>query len=785
MKERRAFFRGAAKWPFLKWLWGAVVLTIAAPGASAAFIGTFDFTNFTLLESSFADGCWTPVGTQMLMLTGPSDGSGMPGNTDFIMTMQEPGPIAFNFSFRTKDDPTWEYAGYILTDSYSIDCLACFHPLADTDGDSGSVIVPNISQGDVFGFRAGSLDNSGYPGILTVSGINAIPEPSTIVLFLLGSFGLLLRAALKRAGLPRRLTRTAQVVIPLFLALTASLRAQNQNYYFGSNVTGQLTLSGVVNFSQQAQISSRQALGIASSETLKQTAQHALRPKLPVRTASGVVTPSTAPLTISGPSGTGFNALSHMDQRTADGSSQWSIEPPNGNVAVANGYVLEGVNDAVQLFSVTGSPMLPRVVSSNRFFGLLSAIDWITGINGPYLTDMRVYYDWTINRWIVLQRGQDNDLAGNLLASSHLYLAVSKTSDPTGDYAIYTMDTTDATNWGCPCVDDYPQIGADQYGFHVAWNEFNAYDDQTFIGVSVLTISKTSLAAAAPNPVAFQFLIPAGTPYAFSLQPAATPPKAFNYVGNGGMEYFVSSNIYGFDNQVSLWAMYNTSSLALATPNPILVRALVPVLNYGYPTYVTQRPGLLPYGSTLTPPGQLADLDGGDPRVLSVSYAGGRLFVTFQAAVSDQNGTFVDGGAYIVLAPTVRNGVVAASVVSQGYLYVNGNHLLRPSIAVNSQGRGAIAVTLVGPDWFPSAALIPISAASAPTTLQVAAAGTLPEDGFTGYPDYGGVGVARWGDYNCAVADGDGSIWMLMQYIGSFPRTLYANWNTFIARFQP
>lgn len=152
--------------------------------------------------------------------------------------------------------------------------------------------------------------------------------------------------------------------------------------------------------------------------------------------------------------------------------------------------------------------------------------------------------------------------------------------------------------------------------------------------------------------------------------------------------------------------------------------------------------------------------------------------------MNDQNGSWVVGGAYIVLSPTYRSGVLAAQVINEGYLVVNGNHLLRPAIAVNALGVGAIAVTLTGQDWDPSAALIPFSTSATPSTLEVAAAGYLPEDGFTGYPSGGGAGVARWGDYNTAVANSDGSIWMVMQYIGNYPRSVAANWNTYVVRYQ-
>jgi hypothetical protein len=83
--------------------------------------------------------------------------------------------------------------------------------------------------------------------------------------------------------------------------------------------------------------------------------------------------------------------------------------------------------------------------------------------------------------------------------------------------------------------------------------------------------------------------------------------------------------------------------------------------------------------------------------------------------------------------------------------------------------------------------LIPFDTFSAPLALQVAGVGAMPEDGFTGYPDLGvvSIGVARWGDYSSAVATSDGAIWMVTEYIGNYPRTDFANWNTFVMRKQP
>jgi hypothetical protein len=112
---------------------------------------------------------------------------------------------------------------------------------------------------------------------------------------------------------------------------------------------------------------------------------------------------------------------------------------------------------------------------------------------------------------------------------------------------------------------------------------------------------------------------------------------------------------------------------------------------------------------------------------------------------------------------------------------VTDHHLLFPSMAVDGQGRGVIAATLTGPSWYPSAVFVPFTTFSTPTTLRVAAAGLLPEDGFTGYDG----SPARWGDYSGAVVASDGSFWIVSEYIGNLPRTTFANWHTFIAQYRP
>lgn len=774
-------------------------LTGAAVNARAGFVGYYavgsfvpansanlfscdgTYGNFTLSETGVApDGCVSSPDTNTLILIGPNDGSGAPGSTTFSIPSAGTGWFQFNYIFNTANDPTFESAGYLIGGTYT--------QLANSDGQSSSVAVQVLS-GQIIGFQMRSFDDTGGAGMLTVTNFSApngaannVPEPGGLKTLGVCAIAWLI-LSLRKSVRVRRIGISTLLAAGIFAGFTVPANAQ-QVFYSGANVTGQFSLIGTVNFRQQAlTLQFAQALGLRGGEVLK-SAPLLRAPLSANRLFGAAVAPPLLPgLSVATASGIfGFNALSHLDQRNANSGNQFSIEPPNQSIAVGNGFILEGVNDAIEVYTTSGTPALPVVLSANQVFGLGPAYNQSTKVYGVYLTDMRVFYDQDKARWFVVMRSQDEDTAGNYLNRSHLYMAVSQTSDPTASYNVYSMDTTNANHVGCPCVDDYPQIGADQYGFHIAWNEFNTPSLQ-YLDAAILSISKTNLVAGAAAPTAIQFILPAVTGFEMSIQPASVPPGAANFVGNGGVEYFVStSSSFTQNSQVALWAMSNTSSLATPSPNPTLTRTTISTLNYSPPVVASQPPGYSPLGTSQSAPTEF--IDGGDCRVQALTYAGGRLYLTFPTELTDSNGRFVVGGAYAVLSPTYRSGVLTAQVVNQGYLLVTGNHLLRPAIAVNPLGVGAIAVTLVGSagNYYPTAAFIPFSTYTTPTTVEIAAAGAFPEDGFSGYPSGGGDGVARWGDYNTAVAASDGAIWMVVQYIGNYPRTTYANWNTYIIR---
>ena len=134
---------------------------------------------------------------------------------------------------------------------------------------------------------------------------------------------------------------------------------------------------------------------------------------------------------------------------------------------------------------------------------------------------------------------------------------------------------------------------------------------------------------------------------------------------------------------------------------------------------------------------------------------------------------------YFAFNPHINFPFFSATLVTQGIISRSGANLLYPAIAVNAQQRGGIVFTLVGPDDYPSAAFVPVHNTTV-GPIQIARAGNEPEDGFTGYPEFGGNGVARWGDYSGAAIDTDGVTWMATEYTPDIAGPMLANWCTIL-----
>ena len=520
----------------------------------------------------------------------------------------------------------------------------------------------------------------------------------------------------------------------------------------------------------------------------------------------------------------GFEGLNLYQQRYARGGNQFTVEPPDQALCVGNGYVVEAVNDVLNVFSAsTGASVLPdntatnivatfprnvnHAVDLNSFYGYAPAINRTTGVRGPFVTDPSCLYDAATQRFFVVVLTIDTNGITN-----HLDIAVTQTSDPTGAWNIYQIDATnDGTNTGGvnpgPYLGDYPHIGADKNGFYVTTNAYPWFHNG-FAGAQIYALSKAQLAAGAAsvNVVHMDTSGMVNVPSdAGSTQPGFTVwPAQSAGAESGNAEFFLSSNaadeaktpVAGFggdytSNQLVLWTLSNTSSLNTATPSLSLSNKVLDVETYAIPPKQKQ-PGSGTLAGVNAPQGncinntttvlfnaqvgcwrllfggqpahneKISTPDSNDTRMQQVMYANGKLWGALDTAVNPDGGGQRAGIAYFVINPN------AGKVVNQGYLGATGYDFTYPAIGVTTSGRGVMAFTATGDTLNPSAGYAAIDALVGVSSWDVVPGGqgAAPDDGFTSYKSQvGNPPRTRWGDYGAAAVDGN-SIWIASEYIG-------------------
>jgi hypothetical protein len=545
-----------------------------------------------------------------------------------------------------------------------------------------------------------------------------------------------------------------------------------------------------------------------------------------------------------------FDGLNHRQQRLANGGNQFSLEPPDQGLCVGNGFVVEAINSVIRVWDTSGNA-LTGVGDLNTFFGYPPAIIRATGAIGPDVIDPQCYYDPDNSRFVVDITTLLVDTQGNFTGKNTIDVAVSNSGDPTGLWTVYHVpaqnDGTDGTpNHGCttdgttpgPCFQDYPHIGADRWGVYISTNEYDLFGPK-FNAAQVFAFSKAQLAAH-PASIAMT-LVPnlnvEGSP-GFTVWPATSPAGQYASDANG-TEYFLSTiagdpsagpsesgNPTGTARRIGLWALTNTMSLDTSAPSLAMTSRLINSETYVFPPQSDQKPGNTPLADcindttlpTVFGPGcwQLlfvnepahneveVHVDSNDTRMQQTWFVNGVLWGSTDTAVN-VGGQIKAGVAWFAVSPKINGaGKVEGQVKQQGYLALAGNNLTYPALAMGTSGKGAIAFTVLGADYYPSAGYAPINADGSVGQIHLAAAGLGPDDGFTGYNAFQYF-RPRWGDYGAAVTDGS-SIWIASEYIGQtctlaqfYPsppstagfgscggtRTSLANWDTHISKLNP
>jgi hypothetical protein len=510
----------------------------------------------------------------------------------------------------------------------------------------------------------------------------------------------------------------------------------------------------------------------------------------------------------------GFDGLNHADQRLAGtgayANTQFSLEPPDQALCVGNGFLVESVNLALAVYRVNNGARISGPTALNQFFRLAPAVVRSSPpVFGPFLSDPRCFYDSGVNRFFLTITELDTDpKTGNFLGPSSVLIAVSQTADPTKNWNLFRLRTT-AHGVNCPCFGDEPLIGADANGLHISTNAFSVAGGG-FGGVQIYSLSKLFLAAGAPPPFVLHIALPAAFnpdgSIAVSVHPASNAQQNW---ARFGTEYFLSDfNIVspnGLENKVVVWALRNTFFLNIpVTPatNFNFLRKAVASEVYGVPPDAFQKKGTLLLGP-LVDPNVFEILATNDQRMQQVTLANGHLWSAVTTRLLSPGETSLKAGiAWFSVDVDSGNGdstLLQAEMDSQGYIALANAAVFFPAVGVTGEGGAAIGFSISGPAYFPSTGYVQLGQNGKSGPIHFTGIGVNSEDGLTGYPDAvapppppclpGPNGTllceARWGDYGAAAIGDDGSIWLGSEYIGPRPRTLFANWGTFITHLQP
>ena len=495
--------------------------------------------------------------------------------------------------------------------------------------------------------------------------------------------------------------------------------------------------------------------------------------------------------------GNGFVFEAVNDAINVYNESGQSVLPPDTNVAPV--------------------PHVNGTVTLNKFFGYPPAVNRAAGnVRGPIVTDPSCYFDQPTQRWFLVVLTLDAFANGQTKGPNHFDIAVSNGPSPVplSNWTIMRVpvqnDGTDGTpNHHCnpaddpragnqptnptACIADYPHIGADATGFYITANEYDFYGDE-FQSSNIYAFSKRGLEAGNAGHVLLETKNTVHGQPGFTVWPANSPPSQYQTDG-GGTEYFLSSNAADeatcptgcngprTSDELIVWSLTNTSSLDSAAPNVQLHNKVLKVGPYGVPARSSQKAGSTPLADCLNdrvlptpfgpgcwqilllpppPPPQVeGTLDSQDTRMQQVWYANGKLWGALDTALTlDRNRAGIE---YFIVNPGGAD-VQSAALRRSGYLGLSGNNVTYPAIATTESGRGVIAFTLVGDDYYPSAAYAAIDDKAGVGDIHLAALGAGPDDGFTLYPPLANPARGRWGDYGAATLDGK-SIWIASEYI--------------------
>jgi hypothetical protein len=468
-----------------------------------------------------------------------------------------------------------------------------------------------------------------------------------------------------------------------------------------------------------------------------------------------------------------FEGVSNQDNFNIFG---FRVNPPDPVGDVGPNHYVEMVNLAYAVYSKTGTLLAGPVDTGTLWSDF--PIDDCTDPSG----DPIVLHDQLEDRWLLSQFTTRPLVAPPFDAPFYNCVAISVTSDPTGEYYRYAFITQPDEVDGGYFFPDYPKYGNWKKSYVLTTRDFGFVSRY---GISVYALEKNKMIDGNPNARAVQFFLEFG-PVPLELigdgllpadidgtkQPkeaAAIPIVGTQDDGGGYGADFDAVNIW--DLKIH-WQANPVASLVLNTQLPTAPFDSV------FPCAPTAR-DCLPQPGIVNPAQFLDILSYRQRPTWRLAY---RNFGTYESLVTNQSVEASLGIAGARWYEIRRNGSGAYSIHQQGTYSPDSVHRWMGSIAQDKKGNMALGYSVVdGVDVKPGIRYTGRLAGDAPGMMTLGEATVI-----------GGTGVqtttnSRWGDYTSMNIDpvDDCTFWYVNEYYTAAGQaSSTAGWQTRIASFK-
>jgi len=506
--------------------------------------------------------------------------------------------------------------------------------------------------------------------------------------------------------------------------------------------------------------------------------------------AGGGVTAGTTAIGAStpAPSATFIGQQSSQDTCSYFGKG---CNPPDMAVAASKDFVLQGVNTQWEVWDSAGHP-IGAPVSAQAFFGVPN----VTNADGdpcdtkhlsqPFLSDPRAAYDLVDGRFwaAMLQIENGFGIAPDCPFLSVYYVAVSSTSDPSGDWNVYEFEMSLGKTFAGQLVGaDYTQLGFDGQAVYFTANMFTQ-DGTRYAWAELFEANKAQMESGLAGFTAAGFYnLQASGPATAKAGPTVvdTVQPAMNLDGSAnGAETFVDT-FQGPDpvtgNQcgetghhdpcsgLALWSL--TNPIAHDNPNggplPALAGSYV-----GTQLYLIMPPADQPSCDRC--------IDSNDLRIPGTP-------VVKSGLVYAAWGTAVDNGAMSVPGIEWAQIPLSGAAIQQGLYTIPSTAVTYPTLMPDNQGNVFMLFEDMSRSVLPETRYISKAVGDA----NFSGSGVVLQPGVSSYrPQLCGtiIPVCRWGDYEAASFDGGGRIWFAGEYANHYDGIIAPvwgrNWGTWI-----